>query len=126
MSERPLSPHLQVYRLPLYGAIMSILHRITGVALSIGALFMVAWLWAAAYDSGYFVMWRSFFGSIIGQIMLIGWSAAFYYHLGNGIRHLWWDTGAGFTNQSVEKTGKIILGFTAATTLLTWIIVWSL
>lgn len=125
MSERPISPHLQVYRLPL-SAIMSISHRITGFGLSIGALFMVAWLWAAAYDSGYFVMWRSFFGSIIGQIMLIGWSAAFYYHLANGIRHLWWDTGAGFTNQSALKTGQFILGFTAIVTLLTWIIVWSM
>lgn len=125
MSERPLSPHLQVYRLPLYGAMMSILHRFTGVALSIGAVFMVAWLWAAAYDSGYFVMWRSFFGSIIGQIMLIGWSAAFYYHLANGIRHLWWDAGRGFDLKSVDKSGMFAFGFVAVATAITWIIIWS-
>ena len=124
MSQRPLSPHLQVYR-PQITSVMSILHRMTGVALSIGALFMVAWLWAAAYDSGYFVMWRGFFGSILGQIMLIGWSACFYYHLANGIRHLWWDTGRGFDLKSVDKSGIFALGFVGVATVITWVIIWS-
>lgn len=124
MSERPLSPHLQVYRWQI-SMVMSILHRFTGVALSVGALFMVAWLWAAAYDSGYFVMWRGFFGSIIGQIMLIGWSACFYYHLANGLRHLWWDMGRGFALESVNKSGMTAFAFTGVATLITWIIIWS-
>lgn len=121
---RPLSPHLQVYK-PQITSVMSILHRMSGVVLSIGALFMVAWLWAAAYDSSYFVMWRGFFSSILGQIMLVGWSAAFYYHLMNGLRHLWWDTGRGFALKDVDRSGLIGLGLTVAATILTWIIIWS-
>lgn len=124
MSERPLSPHLQIYRWQIT-MVMSILHRFTGVALSVGALFMVAWLWAAAYDSSYFVMWRGFFGSIIGQIMLIGWSACFYYHLANGLRHLWWDMGRGFALENVTKSGMIAFAFTGVATAITWLIIWS-
>ncbi|MBN8543492.1 MAG: succinate dehydrogenase, cytochrome b556 subunit [Alphaproteobacteria bacterium] len=124
MNERPLSPHLQIYR-PQISSVTSIFHRISGIVLSVGAAFMVAWLWAAAYNSGYFVMWRGFFGSILGQIMLIGWSVAFYYHLGNGLRHLWWDTGNGFDLKTADKTGYFVFGFTALATLITWLIIWS-
>ena len=124
MSQRPLSPHLQIYR-PQISSALSILHRITGVALSVGSLFMVAWLWSAAYDSGAFVMWRGFFGSILGQIMLIGWSIAFYYHLANGIRHLVWDTGRGFALDIADKSGIAALIFTGVATLISWIIIWS-
>lgn len=123
-TKRPLSPHLQIYR-PQITSVLSILHRITGVILAVGSLFFVAWLWAAAYDSAYFAMWRSFFGSIFGQLMLVGWSAAFYYHFANGIRHLAWDIGLGFGLNNVTRTGIASLLFTAAATLLTWIIIWS-
>jgi succinate dehydrogenase / fumarate reductase cytochrome b subunit len=73
---RPLSPHLQIYR-PQITSVLSIFHRISGVVLAVGSLFFVAWLWSAAYDSAYVAMWRDFFGSVFGQIMLIGWSVAF-------------------------------------------------
>jgi succinate dehydrogenase / fumarate reductase cytochrome b subunit len=121
---RPLSPHLQIYR-PQITSVLSIFHRISGVVLALGSLFFVAWLWAAAYDSSYFAMWRDFFGSVFGQFMLIGWSAAFYYHFANGIRHLAWDMGLGFELKNVDKTGIAALVFSAAATAFTWIVIWS-
>lgn len=124
LPRRPLSPHLQIYR-PQITSVLSIFHRITGVVLAVGSLFFVAWLWAAAYDSSYFAMWRSFFGSILGQMMLVGWSAAFYYHFANGIRHLAWDMGLGFELKNVTRTGVASLMFTAVATLLTWALIWS-
>ncbi len=116
---RPLSPHVGIYRWQITNT-LSILHRLTGVALSVGTLFLVAWLWAAAYNGEYFLMWRDFFSSFIGQLMLFGWSAAFYYHLGNGIRHLLWDTGWGFELGCVKRTGIVSVTISTLLTLGTW------
>lgn len=116
---RPLSPHLQVYK-PQITSFMSITHRATGVALSLGVLVLVAWLWAAAYDADYFTMWNDFFSGILGKIFLIGWTVAFYYHLGNGIRHLFWDAGKGFELTTVTRSGVTVLLFTAVATLASW------
>ena len=116
---RPLSPHLGIYRWQITNA-LSILHRLSGVALSVGTLFLAAWLWAAAYNGDYFHEWQEFYAGPIGILMLFGWSVVFYYHLGNGIRHLFWDMGKGFELPTVTKTGLFNLGFTALATLITW------
>ena len=89
---RPLSPHLQVYR-PQLTSVMSILHRLTGIALAVGTLLLVAWLVAAATSPQAFGAIQAFNGSWIGRVLLFGWSFALFYHLCNGIRHLFWDAG---------------------------------
>jgi len=116
---RPLSPHLQIYR-PQISSVLSIMHRITGLILSAGSALLVAWLWAAAYNGSYFECWQQFFTSTLGCILLIGWSAAFYYHLGNGIRHLFWDMGRGFDLKNLTRSGLAVLAFAATATAITW------
>lgn len=118
---RPLSPHLDVYKLPLTG-ILSISHRITGVALSAGTLLLACWITAAAAGPDAYNAVNSFIGSWIGMILLFLWSFALYFHLCNGIRHLFWDTGRGFELADVEKSAKAVLIASGVLTILTWII----
>src|SRR3954453_3440972 len=93
-AERPMSPHLQVYRWQLT-SVMSILHRATGIALSVGTILLVWGLGAASDGPDPSAAVQHVLGSWIGLLLLFGWSVALFYHLGNGIRHLWWDTGSG-------------------------------
>src|SRR5690348_15437891 len=86
---RPLSPHLQVYRLPLT-AVMSITHRITGVGLSLGLIVVTVWLVAAAYGPEAYDAFAGFMVSWLGLLILLGFSLALFFHLCNGIRHLLW------------------------------------
>lgn len=118
--QRPLSPHLQVYR-PQITSIMSITHRATGVFLSFGTLLLVAWLWAAAYNAEYFSFWQGIFSHPIGQLALTGWAFALFYHLGNGIRHLFWDIGRGFELKNVTRSGIFVIFFALTMTLLVWV-----
>ena len=104
---RPLSPHLQVYR-PQLTSITSILHRITGIGLAVGLLYLVCWLVAAASGLEAFDRLQSFNGSIIGKLLLLGWSVAFFYHLLNGIRHLAWDMGYGFRVPTAKLTAALV------------------
>lgn len=119
-SERPLSPHLQVYR-PQYTSVLSILHRITGVFLTLGTLLLVWWLAAAASGPDAFETVQWFMGSFLGYLLLFGWSAALFYHLCNGIRHLVWDAGYGFELDSAYRSGIGVLIATAILTAVTWI-----
>lgn len=123
MSEvnRPLSPHLQVYRLPL-SAILSILHRATGVALSVGTLLLVWWLVSAAQGESEFNFVSSVIGSLLGQLILFGWSFALFFHLSNGVRHLFWDAGYGYDLDTVAKSSIAVI---ASATILT-VFVWAL
>src|SRR5947208_15474731 len=117
---RPLSPHLQVYRWQLT-SVLSILHRAAGVALSVGAVLLVWWLVAAAAGPGPYASFANFIGSWFGLLLLFGWSAALFYHLCNGIRHLVWDTGHGLDLKSTYLGGWLVLGGTAALTLIAWV-----
>jgi succinate dehydrogenase / fumarate reductase, cytochrome b subunit len=121
---RPLSPHLQIYRLPLT-ALTSIAHRATGVALSGGTLLLVCWLVAAATGPAAFAGVSGFIGSPIGLLLLFGWSLALFYHLGNGIRHLFWDAGLGFEIATAEKSGYAVIAFAIGATLLAWIVAFA-
>lgn len=105
---RPLSPHLQVYRLPLT-AILSITHRITGVGLALGAILLVAWLAAAAAGPGWFAVASGLAGSWLGRLILLGFAWALIYHLINGIRHLFWDAGFGFEKSTARSSGLVTL-----------------
>lgn len=120
-SKRPLSPHLQVYRLPL-PAIMSITHRITGAALSVGTLVLVWWLLSAATGPQAFAVASGFLGSVIGQLLLFGWSLAVFYHLANGVRHLFWDAGWGLTLPEAYASGWVTLGVALVLTAAVWLI----
>jgi succinate dehydrogenase, cytochrome b556 subunit len=118
--QRPLSPHLQVYK-PQITSVLSILHRVTGVALTLGTLLLTWWLVAAAYGPDTFATAQGFMGSFIGQLILWGFTFALFYHLGNGIRHLAWDFGWGFELSEVRTSGLAVLAFAGGATLVTLI-----
>ena len=120
--DRPLSPHLQVYK-PQLTSMMSILHRITGAAQVVG-VFLFAWLLiAAATGPEAFATVIAFCDSGIGRLMIFGWSFAFYYHLCNGIRHLFWDMGFFFKIRDAYRTGYVALIGTVVLTALTWYVI---
>lgn len=121
---RPLSPHMKIYKFPLNG-LMSGSHRVTGILLSIGTLLFAYWLIAAAYGAESYETAQAFFGSWLGQLMLIGWTFCLYYHLVNGIRHLIWDMGKCLEKEDLIKTGRIGMAVTAILTVATWIIGYS-
>ena len=117
---RPLSPHLQVYK-PQLTSMLSILHRLTGVALAFGTLLLVWWLIAAATGPGAYDAVQSFIGSILGRLLLLGWTFSLFYHLANGIRHLGWDTGRGFELTTAYATGWLVVIAAIVLTLVSWI-----
>ena len=118
---RPLSPHLQVYRWPVSMA-MSILHRVTGVALAVGTLMLTWWLIAAASSDPVFDQAQWFLGSPAGLLLLFGWSVALIFHFFSGIRHLVWDAGIGFDAPAYNTSGWAVLVATAIGTVLVWVI----
>lgn len=99
--ERPLSPHLQIYR-PQINMVMSIVHRITGAALYVGSLLLAWWLIAAATSPSYFDFVNGLFATWPGMIVLVGFSWALIHHALGGLRHFVWDTGAGLDIGSVD------------------------
>jgi succinate dehydrogenase / fumarate reductase cytochrome b subunit len=117
---RPLSPHLQVYK-PQITSVLSILHRATGVALAVGTLMLVWWLIAAASGAEAFGIVQGFWGSWIGRLLLLGWSFALFYHLCNGIRHLFWDAGKGFELATVTRSGMAVIASAVILTVIAWI-----
>lgn len=116
---RPLSPHLQVYR-PQITSVLSILHRLTGVALGLGALALVYWLAAAASGPRAFAQAQSIAGSWLGWLVLLGFTWALFYHLCNGIRHLFWDVGMGYELPTARLTGWCVLLASIALTAAAW------
>ena len=111
MASKPLSPHLQVYR-PQITSVLSIMHRGTGIFLSLGAFVLAYWLVALASGESHYQAVVECFSWWPVQLLLIGWVFAFYYHLCNGIRHLFWDIGKGFEIEQVYRSGWLVL-FTA-------------
>jgi succinate dehydrogenase / fumarate reductase cytochrome b subunit len=118
--QRPLSPHLQVYR-PQLTSMMSIIHRATGVALTTGTLVLAAWLVAVAIGGETYKMVAMAVAHPLGQFVLFGYSAALIYHALNGIRHLTWDLGFGLTIPEVYRSGHIVLFLTFLLTACLWL-----
>ncbi len=118
---RPLSPHLQIYRWQLT-SVLSILHRLTGLALAAGALLLVYWLVATAASPGAFAAAQELVGSILGRLLLFGWTVALFYHLANGIRHLLWDAGRGFELRTAYASGWAVVIAAVALSLIAWIV----
>ena len=118
-AERPLSPHLGIYRWQVANT-LSILHRATGVFLSIGTLVLGGWLISIA--SGYQAWARvnEWLMGPLGALMLLGWTFCFFYHLCNGIRHLGWDIGLGFEKERARLTGWLTVIAAVLLTVVFW------
>lgn len=124
-SNRPLSPHLQVYKLPMSGW-LSITHRFTGVVLVFGAILLTYWLSSATYGAEAFGTAQAIMGSWIGQLVLIGVVFALWYHFCNGIRHLIWDTASGLDLPTLKTSGIIMLAAAVVLTVITLVTVYSM
>ena len=118
---RPLSPHVQIYRLPLL-AITSITHRATGVGLAAGLLLLSCWLAAAAKGPESYQAIHSLIVSFPGRLVLLGFTAALFFHFSNGIRHLIWDTGRGLELSCARASNRFVIGSTIVLTALSWLI----
>jgi len=119
--ERPLSPHLQIYKVEL-PMMLSGLHRITGIALSVGSILLVAWISSAVYSAEAFASMNRFLGGYIGQFVLFGWTFSLIYHSVSGVRHLIWDTGRLLEVKQIYSSSKIVLAIAIVLTLLAWIL----
>ena len=120
-SKMPLSPHLQIYRLPL-SALLSVIHRATGVVLGLGALALVLVLAAAANSAGTYAEIYQHLDTWYGQIFLLGLTFSLYLHFCNGIRHLFWDVGLGFELDTVDRTAKLAIFAAIVFTGATWLV----
>lgn len=116
---RPLSPHLQIYR-PQMTSVLSILHRIAGVALVPGFLLFIVWLLCLASSRACYDGLTALLTSVPGKLCLFGWSWAFFYHLCFGVRHLLWDAGWFLELPQVYSTGRVALGVSTLLTLGLW------
>ena len=122
VSPRPLSPHLSIFR-PLITMVMSIVHRISGAAVYFGMLLLAWWLMAAATGPGAYRTANAVFGSWIGLLILFGFTWAYMVHLLGGIRHLIWDTGAGYGYAARNGLSWATLIGSVVLTLLLWVAV---
>ncbi len=120
-ANRPVSPHIQIYR-PQLTSVMSILHRISGVMLAIGAILFAFWISSLAYYPHVALAIFDFLASIPGRLFLFAWTLTLFYHLCNGIRHLFWDVGKGFEMKQVYQSGWITVAATLILTCAVWIV----
>lgn len=116
---RPRSPDIQIYK-PQLTSVMSILHRMTGVLLSVGSVLLVAWMVAVADGGETYALADRWLRSWIGLVLLLGWTFALFYHLCNGIRHLAWDLDFGFELRSIYLSGWIVVVASVILTAITW------
>ena len=119
--KRPMSPHLQIYKLP-FTAKLSILHRGTGAVLFFGLLLVIWVLLSAANGAQSWNSMQQFLSSWFGYLVLFGFTFSLFYHLANGIRHLFWDIGKGLELDQANKSGMAVIIASAVLTLLTWLI----
>ena len=118
---RPLSPNIQIYR-PQLTSVLSIVNRITGVALSAYAVALVIWLMAAAAGPDVYAAVDRIIGSWIGRVVLFGGTFCLFFHLCGGIRHLIWDAGYGFSLRAIYLSGWAVVAMSAALTALTYVV----
>jgi len=118
---RPLSPHLQVYKIQIT-SLLSILHRGTGIVLYGGAILWALWLIALAAGPQSYETMQSILLHPLGLIVLVGWSFSFFYHLCNGIRHLMWDLVIGYDITTVRRTGWVVIVSSTLLTCIAWVL----
>ena len=121
-ADRPLSPHLQIYRW-YFTMALSIAHRATGIGLAAGLILLTWWLLALASGPDAFATVQAVAGSWIGILVLFLWTFALFYHMGNGVRHLVWDCGYGFDLEVARTSGIAVLVFAGVMTVITWLVV---
>jgi succinate dehydrogenase / fumarate reductase cytochrome b subunit len=117
--QRPLSPHLQIYR-PQLTSVLSIAHRLTGLLLFLGATLLVYWLGAVAAGIEAYEQTQTLWFSWYGRLLLFLFTYGLFYHLCNGIRHLFWDVVLGFEMKSVYRSGYLVIAVSALLTLGLW------
>jgi succinate dehydrogenase / fumarate reductase cytochrome b subunit len=122
--QRPISPHVGIYRKQIT-SFLSILHRLTGVALYVGTLLIIAFLVVVAYFPLEYQTLHAYLASPLGKTVLFGWTYAFFFHLLNGIRHLFWDIGKGFEIPTVNKTGWLVVIFSLLFSVASWFIAYQ-
>ena len=120
--QRPLSPHLQIYK-PQLTSLLSILHRATGVALSIGSVILVSWVVALSLGETAYSSYSMIINSWFGKLVLFGFTFGLFYHLSNGIRHLFWDVGYGYDLKVAYTSGSLVIISSLTLTIVTWFIV---
>jgi succinate dehydrogenase / fumarate reductase cytochrome b subunit len=118
---RPLSPDLQIYR-PQLTSVLSISHRVTGIALSVGTLLLISWLIAGAAGPEAYSTVQGFIRSWFGLALLFGWTFSFFFHFCNGIRHLVWDGGCGFELRTIYVSGWTVIAASTVLTVVAWIV----
>jgi len=118
---RPLSPHLQIYS-PMLTMMMSIAHRITGGALYVGTLLLAWWLIALSMNTESFAIVNGFLSSLLGKLILFGFTWALFHHLMGGLRHFVWEAGRGMEHPEREYLAQATLGGGIALTILVWAI----
>jgi succinate dehydrogenase / fumarate reductase cytochrome b subunit len=121
---RPTSPHLGIYQWQI-GNSLSIVHRLTGLALSLGLLALCYWLVSLAGGEQSYAQAAKLFASPAGLFGLVGWTFAFLYHLLNGVRHLFWDAGYGFERAQRHASGWFVVAGSMALTLCVWGLIWA-
>ena len=119
---RPLSPHLQVYKL-IPTMVMSITHRITGGALYVGTLILAWWVSAAAGSEAYYDFVNGIVGSWFGQLVLFGFTWSLMFHMLGGVRHLIWDTGSYLEKHTATRLAIATLVGSVVLTLAIWVVV---
>ena len=120
---RPLSPHLQVYK-PQLTSILSILHRGTGIVLSIGSIFLVTWILVLTLGESAYQIYSQLVNNWFGKLVIFGFTFGLFYHLSNGIRHLFWDAGYGYDLKDAYISGFAVIFSSISLTLITWLIVY--
>ena len=120
---RPLSPHLQVYK-PQLTSILSILHRGTGIVLSIGSIFLVSWILVLTLGESAYQIYSQLVNNWFGKLVIFGFTFGLFYHLSNGIRHLFWDAGYGYDLKDAYVSGFAVIFSSISLTLITWLIVY--
>ena len=117
--ERPLSPHLQVYRLP-YNALMSISGRIVGIGLSVSLLVLLGWFIASIWNPTFYLQSAEFLSASWVKYVFLLWAFATFFYMGNGVRHVLWSMGIGVNEQAGIKTGNIVLVMSLLLTIILW------
>ncbi len=120
---RPLSPHLQVYK-PQLTSILSILHRGTGIVLSIGSVLLVSWIVALTLGESTYQIYSTLINNWFGKLVIFGFTFGLFYHLSNGVRHLFWDAGYGYDLKHAYISGFVVIFSSLSLTLITWLIVY--
>ncbi len=118
-SPRPLSPHIQIYR-PQITSVLSITHRATGIFLCLGAVAFAWWAAALAIGPQAFAAVEAAFGSWPGRLALLAWTFSFFFHLCNGVRHLFWDAGLGLDLGAAHASGWAALAASVLLTAAAW------